>query len=258
MGQTCAILQPSRYNKKAKAVPAMSDDTALEREKFEFDKQMRIAERDLKVTEANRSRWSNPLVVALVGAVLVGIGNIGITFVHESNEQDLAARANLRQSALENFRAENTNIIEILKLSDTEKVRTGLCRLMRLNAIKTPDTSSYVQTYIGNVKCDLISSDGATNAQTAPTGTEWKHVEARIPGCGVSGCYQTFRVCGMPPPNTTLTGATRNFVDSFSGAWGNWGDPATVSQQGVCRIFVQHSHNVARAVAFDYEVAPVH
>ena len=57
--------------------------------KFLFDKQVAQEDLDLKKKEADRlseesarSRWTNPIVVAVAGAVLVGIGNAVVTVVN--------------------------------------------------------------------------------------------------------------------------------------------------------------------------------
>lgn len=63
-------------------------------------------------------------------------------------------------------------------------------------------------------------------------------------------------VCGSVPSGMKPTGSTRNFIDSFSGAWGDWQGPPSFGSDKVCRVFNQHSHNVTRAVSFQYEVVP--
>lgn len=70
-----------------------SDTSKLEREKFEFDKAIRTSEIELKQSEAVRladelelkkrdalrSRWTNPFIVAIIGALLVGLGNVAVS-----------------------------------------------------------------------------------------------------------------------------------------------------------------------------------
>jgi hypothetical protein len=60
----------------------------------------------------------------------------------------------------------------------------------------------------------------------------------------------------QPTANTKTTGDTRNYVDSFGGAWGDWGGPPAITPTQVCRTFTQHSHNVTRTVSFQFEVVP--
>jgi len=64
----------SASNVHAPAVVAPTD-----REKFEFDREIRLREINLKEAEATRlseeskrSRWTNPFVVAIIGAAVVG------------------------------------------------------------------------------------------------------------------------------------------------------------------------------------------
>jgi hypothetical protein len=59
-------------------------ETSLEREKFELDSRIREADLNLKIAEARRSKWANPLTVAVLGAVIVGAGNIGVALYNAS------------------------------------------------------------------------------------------------------------------------------------------------------------------------------
>ena len=52
-----------------------SEGLQLEREKFEFLQKMQTAELDLKKAESLRSRWTNPFIVAIIGALLEPVIN---------------------------------------------------------------------------------------------------------------------------------------------------------------------------------------
>lgn len=222
---------------------------------------LRIQNDDLELRdrEAKRSRISNPLVVAIIGAIVVGLGNILVTSINARSSEGIAlqnsnAQRDMTQAqiynstAQENMKAENSSILEVVKLSDKDKVKSGLCLLLKLNSIKTDSTNLAVRNYVKE-------HDGCEEAK--PPEAQWLTATATVPGCGISGCNQGTSVCGQVPAGMKPTGNTRNFVDSFSGAWGDWVGAPSIASDKVCRIFNQHSHNVTRSVSFQYEVVPV-
>jgi hypothetical protein len=236
---------------------------SLEVDRFQLDRHIRLEELELKRAEsrrladelkfrqdeATRSRWANPFVVAIGGAIVVGLANLVVTSLNAKYQRELAESTNANQGYLESIKSENTSILEAVKLGDSEKVRVALCLLLKLNSIKSSATNTAVQMYVaGHKGCE-------TDATSAPQ-SSWQIAKMGIPGCGTSGCYETFAVCGPVPKKTRATGNTRNAVDSFGGAWGDWTGPPLVSETQVCRSFTQHSHNVTRTVSFEFEVVP--
>jgi len=107
--------------------------------------------------------------------------------------------------------------------------------------------------WVGGAKA---SPSPQAQVPSAAPASEWLTAKATIPGCGDSGCYKPAKVCGPIPAGKTYTGNSRNFVDSFNLAWGEWekNNPLPDGSQ-VCRWFIQHSHNVTREVSFEYELA---
>lgn len=176
-------------------------------------------------------------------------------------QRALLDSTNQNQGYLESVRAENTNVLEVVKLADPDKVRNGLCLLLKLNSIKSSTTNAAIQSYLADHQgCPTEAGQKppvAIGSATPPASrVDWVTASLLVPGCGNSGCYQTFLVCGSAPANTKTTGNTRNYVDSFGGAWGDWDGPPAITPTQVCRNFTQHSHNVARTVSFQFEVVP--
>lgn len=241
----------------------------IEREKFEFDKEIRLREIELKETESirlaeelkikqrdsERSRWTNPFIVAIIGATAVGICSAGVSVLNAKYQRNLADSTNQNQGYLESVRAENASILEVVKLGDPDKVRNGLCLLVKLNSIKSSATNAGIQSYLSEHQG--CSAGAGQIPPTLPTArADWITTSLVVPGCGESGCYQDFSVCGSAPVNMKATGNIRNSVDSFGGAWGDWNGPPAVTPTQVCRTFTQHSHNVTRTVSFQFEVVP--
>lgn len=199
---------------------------------------------------------SNGPMIAVIAAAIIALAGTAFTAfitVYITNQttrsQERIAEDNRQESGREeNMREENGNIIEVVKLAEDEKVHSGFCMLLKLNSIKTPAANEAVRNYIKETRpCGPLP----------PPKAQWITKSQVIPGCGQSGCYATTNVCGQVPPGNKPTGNVQNFVDSFSGAWGDWIGTVAVEPTMVCRQFGQHSHNVARTVSFDFEVVPI-
>ncbi len=256
-------------------------------EKFLFDKRIALLEIGIKEKEAARlaresarSRWTNPFIVAVIGAVFIGLGNSVVSVLNGEYQRKIASQISANQGDVESAKSERTSVLEVIKLSDPEKVRTRLCVLLKLNQITSEQTNRAVQSYLNaNKGCDpapstpdpflnsasssasAASSAGpasaaaSTSAVPPPVQSAWIPVSMIVPGCGNSGCYLTYNVCGTVPSDMKATGNIRSSTDSFSG-WGDWNGAPTVSDGAVCRSYTQHSHNQTRTVAYQFEVVP--
>jgi hypothetical protein len=111
---------------------------SLEERKFRSDRITRIVELRLKrreieakerevaakEIELNRSRWTNPMVIALLAAAAGLAGNIIVARVNNSNTQQV-----------ERFHAQSNLIIEAIKTGDTEAACKNLVFFAGLNLI---------------------------------------------------------------------------------------------------------------------------
>ena len=181
---------------------------------------------------------------------------------------------------MEAAKSERTSILEVLKLSEPEKVRTRLCALLKLNQIPSAQTNAALSAYLSaNGDCDpspaspdlrmfppagsASSAAAGSGPASSPSGTvapppaqpNWIPASSVIPGCGSSGCYLTYNVCGDVPPNMRPTGNIRSSTDSFVG-WGDWDGTPELTEGKVCRRYIQHSHNQTRTVSYQFEVVP--
>jgi Protein of unknown function (DUF3616) len=132
---------------------------ALEREKFEVDTDLRKRELELKLLEARRSRWLNPLVLAVVGATLATIGNGVVTWMGGSYQRELddtRARTaqtaqnenNKQQLALESFKAESLRILEVTKTSNPDLAAENLKFLLHSGLIANEQTAKKLREYL--------------------------------------------------------------------------------------------------------------
>ena len=77
------------------------------REKWEFDKEMRLRELELRVAELRRSRWGNPLVIAVFTAAAAGAANLGVSFLNAQ-----------KQAEIESLRAESALVLAAIRTED--------------------------------------------------------------------------------------------------------------------------------------------
>src|SRR5438309_2675467 len=109
--------------------PAGSDDRAFDRERFiswsELERRkLELAEREqsnrdlelkLRQHEQLRTRWSSPLVVAILAAAAAGISNAVITMVNGSVQSQIEREKAEKTRDLEEAKAEATRILEMIK-----------------------------------------------------------------------------------------------------------------------------------------------
>jgi hypothetical protein len=109
----------------------------LERDKFEAEKLFRGRELTIREREQDRSRWSNPLVIAVIGATLAALSNAGATFLNGYQQRTLEeARAKASRDLesersdallkLEESKSEATRILEMIKTSNADKAAENL------------------------------------------------------------------------------------------------------------------------------------
>jgi hypothetical protein len=124
--------------------PDTERSNPLDRERFEFEREkwhgeqsVRREELTLKREEANRSRWINPLVIAILAAAVAGLVNVGVTLISshqqlklEREKATLTQSLNLQQSTatlkLEHSKSEAARILEVVKTNDPDKAAVNL------------------------------------------------------------------------------------------------------------------------------------
>src|SRR4051812_24438080 len=121
--------------------PAPSD---FERQKWEAEYQLKrdelalkARELDIRERESQRARWSNPLVLAILGAALAGVGNAVATYLSGKQQRDL-----------ETIKAESQLILEVTKLADPDKAAANLGFLMQMNLISDQARRLAIANYL--------------------------------------------------------------------------------------------------------------
>ena len=128
----------------------------------------------LKRAEARRSRWSNPLVIAILGAAAAAAGNAGVAWqsgkAQRELEDDRASTAQKAQEAnnkaqleVEGYKAEAARLFEVIKTNDPDKAAENLRFLLDVGLISTPAVKTGLSKYLSTRK------EGQGIALPAPT-----------------------------------------------------------------------------------------
>jgi hypothetical protein len=121
----------------------MSEPTSeFEREKWEAEYGLRKREVEIKEQDANRSRWFNPLTIAVFVAGLGVVGNACVTLISSQQSR-----------ALEDRKAEAARILEVIK-TNPEKAAVNLRFLLDAGLISDPDRRQQLQAFLDKTPAD--------------------------------------------------------------------------------------------------------
>jgi uncharacterized protein YjbI with pentapeptide repeats len=117
---------------------------AFEREKWEAEQrrlerdfQLRERELTLKQQEARRSRWWNPLFIAILGAAIAAGGSAYVSWENNKGSQNL-----------EEFRAESARIFEVVKTGNPDIAAKNLSFLLDAGLIQNSVTVGNIRRYL--------------------------------------------------------------------------------------------------------------
>jgi len=135
---------------------AESHAADFEREKWikecQFrDREIDIKNRelDLKVREERRSRWLNPLVIAIFSAAVVGLLNIAQNWLTASEQLNLETQKTKWARESDDIKAESDRILEVIKTNnDPDKAAANLEFLVKAGLIANPSIRESIETYI--------------------------------------------------------------------------------------------------------------
>lgn len=130
-----------------------SSEPLTDREKwaaeFSFrDRELTLSERtyelatqelELKKLETAHSGWRSPLVVAILAATIAATGNAVVAFTN-----------GILQRELENEKAEQTRILEMIKTGDPDKAAENLKFLLDSGLVSKADTTQKLRNFLKN------------------------------------------------------------------------------------------------------------
>jgi hypothetical protein len=111
---------------------------SFEEQKLRQESAFREREITLKEQEARRSRWSNPLVLAIFAATVAATGNAAVMFVNNHFQQRFELTRAQQTLDLERHKADAARVLEVIKTTDPFKIRENLLFLERVGLVTDP------------------------------------------------------------------------------------------------------------------------
>ena len=123
---------------------------------------LKEAELKLKREDEASSSWRSPLVVAILAATLAAAGNAVIAIVNGNLQRDLDDR-----------KAEQTRILEMIKTGNPDSAAANLDFLLKSGLISDPSRASKLESF--------LKARQPGTGPTLPSGTSTSNVVASIP-----------------------------------------------------------------------------
>lgn len=134
-----------------------AEPTSFEREKWHAEHalrsrelEMKTQELELKRVEQRRSRWSNPLTVAVFAAAVAATGNAVVATVNGNLGRKLEKEKAESTLKIEESKAESGRIFEMIKTGDPERAATNLRFLADTGLIADATRLEKLNTYLAN------------------------------------------------------------------------------------------------------------
>jgi hypothetical protein len=119
-----------------------------ETERWNADYALRKREIEIKEREENRSRWTNPLVIAILAASIAAVGNATVTWMNGLEQRSLERSRAEQAARLEESKAEAERILESIKTLNPEKAAANLKFLLEAGLIMEPSRRASLQKYV--------------------------------------------------------------------------------------------------------------
>ena len=127
----------------------------LEREKLQAmqfsadrDHTQRAVEQTFREAESRRSRWVNPLVLAVLAAALAGLGNAYVASQNGRTQLEMASQSHTRQQSLEEQKAEYALLLEIMKSADACKAARNLHVAFEAGMLSAPNKREALKVWL--------------------------------------------------------------------------------------------------------------
>jgi hypothetical protein len=177
----------------------------------EADQALRKADLDLRRDEHERTRWTSPLVLAIVAAAIAALGNAVVAFVNGRQQRELERHRAEANRSLEREKAENQIKLERDKgqaqlRSDARKAESDRI----LEVIKTGESEAAAANLQFLLSAGLVGSSGLGKRLAT-------YLATRTPGTGPSlpaadGRFR-FEPGAAPSETAAMETALRGFCD---------------------------------------------
>lgn len=129
---------------------AMSEQIPLkfDHERWLGEYELRKREIEIKERDQSRSRWSSPVVLAVLAAALAGLGNAAVTWQNGLEQRKLEVEKTAQAKIVEETKAEAARIFEVIKTGDADKSAANLKFLVDTGLITNSDRIEKIQAFL--------------------------------------------------------------------------------------------------------------
>jgi hypothetical protein len=120
----------------------------LDHERWLREYELRKREIEIKERDQSRSRWSSPVVLAVLAAALAGLSNAAVTLQNGLEQRKLEAEKAGQAKIIEETKAEAARIFEVIKTGDADKSATNLKFLVDTGLITNSDRIEKIQAFL--------------------------------------------------------------------------------------------------------------
>jgi len=132
-----------------------NNQSSLELRRLQLDEltaqrefQLRSRELEIKAEEVKKNRWSNPLLLGIIGAIIAASGNLYGTWLNTDNQITVESNKISSQRDSEKRKAEADRISEAIKLPSTAESAERLSFLIKVGLVTDPNTQAALQYYL--------------------------------------------------------------------------------------------------------------
>jgi len=112
------------------------------------DYQLKSRELDLKQQEQQRSKWTNPLVVAILAAAVAGLGSAVVAMINGRLQRDIEQSKAAESLRIEESRSEAVRILEMIKTGEPDKAAGNLQFLIDTGLISNKERVAQIEHYL--------------------------------------------------------------------------------------------------------------
>lgn len=209
--------------------------------KSEFElreREVRIREKEteIKLKESERSRFTSPIVLAVIAAAVGAFGNAYIAWYNASEQRGLETKRAAEQHKLEDQKAEASLIIEIIKTrNNAEKAVSDIVLLIQTGLIvdKAQVISTYFRKRIVGQGLPSLPIEGASQkaaGESACADEQGKHIVSEVDWDDKDGGLLLRSTPNGTPIGVMPSTATGILVESCQSKPGVGGDKSTWCQ----------------------------
>jgi hypothetical protein len=130
---------------------AISEQTTplkIDHERWQGDYELRKREIEVKERDQHRSRWSSPVVLAVLAAALAALSNAGVTWQNGLEQRKLETTKAAQAKIMEETKAEAARILEVVKTGDADKAAANLKFLVDTGLITNLDRVEKINAFL--------------------------------------------------------------------------------------------------------------